>query len=101
MRRYWLIAGFMLGWVFIASSAARAVSPCPDSGGTEFIVDTDAEADLIAAGYNNGACMLTIKVKVTPTAAIWQAEAKKIRILGNSVVPVEIINSNPSSRLIF
>src|SRR5262245_30488782 len=96
MRRYWLIAESVLVWLFIASTAGQAASPCPDTGGTEFIVDKPSDASLIAGGYNNTACVLTIKTTVTPSVATWIVDAKKINVLGPGV---EIVNTAASSKV--
>jgi len=102
MIRHWIIAALMLGLAFGASSGVEAASSkCPDTGGTQYIVDTPADATDIAAGYNNPTCELIIKISVTPAITSVQFVAKKISVLGDGVTPLDIINSLTSGDILF
>jgi hypothetical protein len=72
-----LLTAALLGWTAPAQAASSNL--CPDTGGTQYLVDTALDAADVAAGYNNTACELVISVPVTPTLQDWDVFAKSFR----------------------
>jgi hypothetical protein len=69
---------------------------CPDTGGTEFIVDTVGEAALVENGYSRTDCTIIIKISLNPTENNYIIKAKSIRVEGDGVTPLDIINASPN-----
>jgi hypothetical protein len=73
--------------------------PCPDQGGTAFIVDSPMKASIVANTYHRPDCHLVIKTSLdrsTITDTTLRITAKSVTIEG----PVEISNSRHRSRIV-
>lgn len=79
MKKSW-IGALALGLVIAGADIAAA--QCPDAGGTQFIVDTLAEANQVGAGYNDPTCDLIINTTVTASIQGLGITAKSIVIQG-------------------
>lgn len=92
MKKQWTIILGILALLLAPVGWAMAADPCPDTGGTEFIVDTAADAEEVDDGYDNAACKLIIKTNIETDAGVrnMRWEAKSIKVEG----PVDIINNN-------
>lgn len=98
MRSTWLVlvsAIFLLVAAFVPAEAALnyADDICPDAGGTEFVVDTLAEALVVQNGYNLIACNIIIKISLNPVDNAFIIKAKSIRVEGDGVTALDIINA--------
>jgi hypothetical protein len=82
MKRQWIITLGILALVLAPVGWAMAADPCPDTGGTEFIVDTAADAEKVDDGYSNPACKLIIKTNIDTDAGVrnmrWEAKSTKV-----------------------
>ena len=87
----------------LPTARTEAAGPCPDAGGTAFVVDTAAEAAQVAAGYVNQACDLIVRTKVASTVHNLLVIAKSIRVEGPDAVSgatdVEVVNATSGGRL--
>jgi hypothetical protein len=82
-----------------AYSGNSADDPCPDQGGTAFVVDGPARAHIVANDYHRPDCRLVIKTDLerkTITDTTLRITAKSITIEG----PLEITNPLPGSRIV-
>jgi hypothetical protein len=66
---------------------------CPDTGGTEFIVDNAGDAALVENGYDDTSCTVIIKISLNPVDNNFRIKAKAIRVEGDGVTPLDIINA--------
>jgi hypothetical protein len=103
MTRLWLMLGFIVTFALLEVPAARAAisAACPDTGGTQYIVDTALDADDLKEGYNNQACALIVRTSIPGIIGEnYNLKAKSVTIQGpdslDSSKRVEIINANPS-----
>jgi hypothetical protein len=96
MHKPWAVVIAVLALVAGAGAAEAAISTaCPDAGGTQYIVDTPADATDIQEGYTNNACDLIIRVDVFPTLAEIFLRAKSITIdPAPSTTHITLINNN-------
>jgi hypothetical protein len=99
MRSIWaLFVGIALLITIIPPAHAAlnfADDVCPDTGGTEFIVDTAPKAARVENGYSVTSCTIIIKISLNPTDNNYIIKAKAISIEGDGVNPLDIINSAP------
>ena len=80
-----LLGSLLVAFALVATPA-WALDPCPDAGGTAFLVNTPVEAGAIAGGYNNPTCNLIITASVDPSIKTWNVLAKSFRLTGASVI---------------
>ena len=103
MRKLWLSLAAILSLALIQAPATQAAvsSLCPDSGNTQYIVDTLADATDLDEGYNNPACELIVRTTIPVLVGeLYKLRAKSVTVQGPDILDplkrVEIINSNPS-----
>ena len=100
MRKVWIaVLSLAVAAAFASPAAAKipsAGNPCPANGST-FVVDTPAEAALIADGFDCKFVHLEIRTSVTPTIATLVINAATISVQG----PLTIDNTFSSDSDIF
>jgi hypothetical protein len=100
MRKLWLTIGAVLtvALFHVPGTQAAPSAACPDTGGTEYIVDTPADATDLDEGYSNPTCNLIILTSIPSIVGEnYDLKAKSVTITGPGV---EIINSNPSGEIL-
>jgi hypothetical protein len=97
MRSKWLAFIGAIALTVAAVAQAEALNfaddVCPDTGGTEFIVDTPADAAVVQNGYVKETCTIIIRTSLNPNEDNFLIRAKAIRVEGDGVTPLDIINA--------